>query len=629
MQLSYSLPGSADMPAASPNHGFAPLEVEGILAPIHARGDRLMLRFILAHVVIAALLAPINHTWGITIVWAGLSTLAFVLCFFLAPGTFLTRAMAGVVLESFCALHIWQMYGQPEQHFWFFVGFTMMIVYQDWLCMWPGALLIIGQHTLFATLHNMGFDLHFFPEHHVTLWKLFFHFGIAIVHVAVCGYWAWLLRHQTLYEARQRVELLAAQSAMAGEFRERQRAEEERRHLELKMAETQKLESLGVLAGGVAHDFNNILVGILGNASLARSSVPDGSVLAHTLSDIEVSAQRAADLTRQMLAYSGKGQFVIRPVSLSAEVAALTALLPATLAKTTEVRTELAEPSPWIAGDSTQLAQLVMNLAVNGSEALKGRPGTVTIRTGAVSVDAAWIASASFPGSVTPGTYAAVSVSDTGEGMTRETVERVFDPFFSTKFVGRGLGLAAVLGIVRGHRGALRIETTVGTGTVITAIFPLVPAAPRPTEVPRPAAVVPPRSAPAGQVAALVIDDEEVVRALATRILERAGYRVVQASGGLEGLAKLAAHRGEFGVVLLDLSMPDLSGREVLARMRLSDPDLPVVLSSGLDAGSAAVEEVEGHPVRFLQKPYRLNELLEVVEAAVAGGRAAPAPKGP
>ncbi|MEO5799154.1 MAG: response regulator, partial [Gemmatimonadales bacterium] len=302
---------------------------------------------------------------------------------------------------------------------------------------------------------------------------------------------------------------------------------------------------------------------------------------------------------------------------------------PATLAKTTEVRTELADPSPWIAGDSTQLAQLVMNLAVNGSEALKGRPGTVTIRTVSIAVDDEWIASASFPGNVTPGTYAAISVSDTGEGMTRETVERVFDPFFSTKFVGRGLGLAAVLGIVRGHRGALRIETAVGQGTVITAIFPLVPAVAPPVVPARPAVVIPAPVVSTGPITALVIDDEEVVRSLATRILERAGYRVLQADGGYDGLYLLERHRGEIGVVLLDLSMPDLSGREVLARMRETDPDLPVVLSSGLDAGSVESEVVEGHPVRFLQKPYRLAELVEVVAAAAASAKPALAPKGP
>ena len=609
-------------PGESTNFGFAPAEVEALLAPVRARGDRLIWRCILAHVGIAAFLAPIYHTWNITIVWAGLSTLAFWLCYRFAPGTFLTRSMAGVVLESFCALHIWQMYGQPEQHFWFFVGFTMMIVYQDWLCMWPGALLIIAQHTVFAALHNQGMQLHFFPEPHVSFTKLFFHFGIALVQVAVCGYWAWLLRQQTLQEARQRVELLDAQGQMELEFRERQRTEVERRHLELKMADAQKLESLGVLAGGVAHDFNNILVGILGNASLARAAVPGGSVLSNTLIDIERSAQRAADLTRQMQAYSGKGQFVVRPISLSAEVTAMALLLPAAVAEAVEVRTELADPSPWIAADSAQLAQLVMNLAVNGSEALHGRPGSVSIRTGTVAVDQAWLASAAFPGTVGPGLYAALTVSDSGDGMTQETVERVFDPFFTTKFVGRGLGLAAVLGIVRGHRGALRIETAPGAGTAVTVVFPLVappPDAGRAPGAPGGAAVSPEPRIPVGSITALVVDDEALVRSLARRILERAGYRVIVAAGGLEGLALLEAHSGDVGVVLLDLTMPDLNGREVLARIRATHPDLPVVLCSGLDAASARLGELDGPALRFLQKPYRLTELLAAVGGAITG----------
>jgi hypothetical protein len=169
-------------------------------------------RFVLGHLLLSIALAPLYQTWSVTAVWGGISTLAFFLTARLAPRTFFTRAMSGVALESFCALHIWQMQGQSEQHFWFFVGFTMMIVYQDWLCMWPGALLIMTQHTVFACLHNRGVDLHFFPEHHVSAMKLVFHFGIAVVHVGVCGYWAWLLKQQTLRDTKP----LLRQEQLAG-----------------------------------------------------------------------------------------------------------------------------------------------------------------------------------------------------------------------------------------------------------------------------------------------------------------------------------------------------------------------------------------------------------------------------
>lgn len=603
--------------SAEADHGFAPAEVERIMDPIHRRGDRLAWGFILGHVGIAAILAPIYDTWPITVIWGGISTLAFWLCYRYAPGRFVTRAMAGVVLESFCALHIWQMHGQPEQHFWFFVGFTMMIVYQDWVCMWPGALLIIGQHTIFAAMHNQGANLHFFPEAHVSLTKLVFHFGIAIVHVAVCGYWAWLLKHQTLADARHREDLLTVQDRMRLEFRARQRAEHERRDFEVKMAESHKLESLGALAAGVAHDFNNLLAGILGNAAVATASIAPDSPVQEALSDIEEAATRAAGLTKQMLAYSGKGQFVVRPVSLAQEIEGLDSLLPTLLAKTTALRMELMRPSPWIEADASQFAQVVINLVVNGSEALEGKLGRVTVETTMLDVDAAWLAKARFSEGILQGPCAALIVTDDGPGMSPETLEKMFDPFYTTKFVGRGLGLSAVLGIVRGHGGAIRVDAAPGEGTKVTVVFPAVPAPvePRPAVVAVPGATngaaAPAAPPPVGTV--LVVDDEELVRALAERMMQREGYRVRLAAGGREALALMEREGDGIDLVLLDLTMPDMHGREVLVGIQALKPGVPVVLSSGLDVEEARGLET-GPRVVFLQKPYRMDQLLAAIQ---------------
>ena len=381
---------------------------------------------------------------------------------------------------------------------------------------------------------------------------------------------------------------------------------DERRRSEEQMRNAQKLESLGVLAGGIAHDFNNLLVGVLGNAGLALLELPEGSPAHQPIRDIEISAQRAAELTRQMLAYSGRGRFRVEAVDLSAVVEEMSQLLRRVISKQTQLSLRLARHLPAVVADATQLRQVVMNLITNASDALGEASGTVTLETGTVTADRAMLASTYLDEQLPPGEYVYLDVGDTGSGMDQATAARMFEPFFTTKFTGRGLGLAAVLGIVRGHRGAIAVDSAPGEGTRCRV---LLPASARKAQ-----ASIPATGAPLDRGAGLVllVDDEEAVRALARRVLERSGYEVIEAENGEEALRHVERHGSALRAVVLDLTMPGQGGEVTLQRLRERRPDLPVIVSSGY------VPEEEGSMagVPFLAKPYKPSDLVEVVKGA-------------
>ena len=253
------------------------------------------------------------------------------------------------------------------------------------------------------------------------------------------------------------------------------RAEAERLELERKIKETQKLESLGVLAGGIAHDFNNILMVILGNADLAREALPEPSPVRENLVEIETACGRAAELCRQMLAYSGKGRFVVESLDLSALVSDMPHLLEASVSKKAILRLRPAEALPRMRGDAVQLRQVLVNLVVNASEAIGERSGRITVSTGARECDRAFLDRAHLKTDPPEGTYVFLRVADDGAGMDAETRRRLFEPFFTTKFLGRGLGLSAVSGIVRGHKGTLIFDSAPGEGAEFTILFPALP----------------------------------------------------------------------------------------------------------------------------------------------------------
>jgi PAS domain S-box-containing protein len=383
----------------------------------------------------------------------------------------------------------------------------------------------------------------------------------------------------------------------------------ERQEMERRLVEAQKLESLGVLAGGLAHDFNNLLTGVLGNAGLARADLPPGSPALACLEQIEEAGLRAAELCRQMLAYAGKGRFVVAPADLSAVVHETAPLLRLSLPPGARLELRLAAGLPPVLADSSQLRQVVMSLVQNAGEALADGAGVVAVETARLRAGPDDLAGGPLGAGLPEGEYAALTVSDSGCGMSEEVRRRIFEPFFSTKFTGRGLGLAAVLGIVRAHRGALRVDSRPGAGSTFRLLFPgqVWPAPPPP----------PPPPARGGTV--LVIDDEEAVRQVAARILRSAGLRAEVARDGREGLERLAALGDEVRLVLLDLTMPGLGGEGTYRELRRLRPAVPVVLMSGFSEGDLSERFASAGLAGFLQKPFRPDDLLRRVRAALGG----------
>lgn len=388
---------------------------------------------------------------------------------------------------------------------------------------------------------------------------------------------------------------------------ESRRLEAERQALDAQLQHAQKLESLGVLAGGVAHDFNNLLVGILGNASLALLDIAPGSELAGVVSDIERTARQAAELTNQLLAYSGKGRFVVSAIELGRLVSDMSPVWRSALSKRATVSLHLTNGVPPVAADAAQLRQVVLNMMTNASDALGEAPGTIEVRTGVMEVTDAELRAARFSVGAQPGEYAFVEVVDSGCGMDEETLGRIFDPFFTTKFTGRGLGLAATLGIVRGHHGLISVNTALGKGTKFCVAFP----ARRDLAVTR--VTAPQEVLSPGSGTVLVVDDEAPVRSAVRRILARAGYSTLEAGDGTAGLAIFAERGEEIDCVIVDLTMPGIGGVEVASAVRAMRPNVRLVVSSGYDAGSVTGLEAVQHV--FLHKPFSAMELLEAVSS--------------
>jgi PAS domain S-box-containing protein len=389
------------------------------------------------------------------------------------------------------------------------------------------------------------------------------------------------------------------------------RAREQQQKYERQLLQSQKLESLGVLAGGIAHDFNNLLTGVLGYASLARMRLAPQDPIGQDLKQIESAAQRAADLCLQMLAYAGRGQFVVQPVDLNLLTQEMTQLLATALSKKAVLKYNLTPELPQVKADATQLRQIVMNLVTNASDAIGPRSGVVTVTTGVIDADARYLGE--IPSSdLAAGRYVYLEVSDTGCGMADEVKARIFDPFFTTKFTGRGLGLAAVQGIVRAHHGAIKVYSQVNKGTTFKV---LLPALDEPAELAAPLARA---SVPAGRGRrVLVVDDEEDVRVFARKVLELAGFAVTVAVDGQDGVDVFSAAQDAFELVLLDLTMPRLGGADAYRALRRQRTDVRVVLTSGF-AAAEATSGFEGKGLAgFLRKPFRADDLLAAVFDAI------------
>lgn len=388
----------------------------------------------------------------------------------------------------------------------------------------------------------------------------------------------------------------------------RKLAEEQRRNLEKQLLQTQKLESLGVLAGGIAHDFNNLLMAVLGNADLALSTLSKASPSREFLEDIETAARRAADLCRQLLAYSGKGKFIIEAVDLRQVVEEMANMLEVSISKKAVLKYRFAENVPPVEADATQIRQITMNLITNASEAIGEKSGVISVSVGVLHCDRAYLSEAYLDESLAEGLYSYIEVSDTGCGMDAETRMRLFDPFFTTKFTGRGLGLAAVLGIVRGHKGAIKVYSELGQGTTFKVLFPALSG---PADVSKASTRIPAADFWRGVGLVLLVDDEESVRSVSGKMLMQTGFEVETAEDGVVALEKFRKRPEAFRCVVLDLTMPHMDGEECFREIRRLRHDIPVIMSSGYNEQDVVNRFAGKGLAGFIQKPYRTVELVE------------------
>ncbi len=390
---------------------------------------------------------------------------------------------------------------------------------------------------------------------------------------------------------------------------ERKRIEEERRAYDVQVQHGQKLESLGVLAGGIAHDFNNLLMTILGNADLAMLDLPPTSPVRGHIEQIELASRHAAELCRQMLAYAGRGEFQVQRVQLSELVEEMTYMLEVSISKQAVLKYALRSSLPPIMADVTQLRQVVMNLIVNASEAIGDKSGVIHVTTGAMECDTTYLRETSLDPSLEAGTYVYLEVSDNGCGMDSETKRRLFEPFFSTKFIGRGLGMAAVLGIIRGHNGAIKIYSELGKGSTFKVLLPVA------TE-----RIEAPESAPVfetdwhGDGTILLVDDEDAVRTVGKLMLERIGFTVLTAENGREAVDCYNENKDAIRCVLLDLTMPHMDGGEAFRELRRIRNDVQVILSSGYSEQDVSQQFAGKGIAAFIQKPYHSQTLIEVLQ---------------
>ena len=391
----------------------------------------------------------------------------------------------------------------------------------------------------------------------------------------------------------------------------------DRKKAEQALLHSQKLESLGILAGGIAHDFNNLLMGVLGNSDLALQKLDSGSRIGIHLQQIKKASMRAAELCRQLLAYSGKGRLDVSFFDLNRMIRELTTLLELSIHKGVTLKLCLEEGLPHLLGDKVQIQQVIMNLVINSSEAIGEKQGQITIITKKLHIDRGYLPFSRFTPEPLEGDYILFEVKDNGCGMEAGTLLRIFDPFFTTKFTGRGLGLAAVLGIVKGHGGALKVDSEQGVGTTFNILFPShsgEKAATSSQESSQPG-----NEDWQGRGTILVVDDEEAVRAVSELILPTLGFTALVAPDGFRACELLHAHRDEVAAVMLDLTMPKMDGVRAVQELRKIKPGIKVLLMSGYDEEEAVNRFTNEGFDCFLQKPFVRNQLRDKLRIALAG----------
>jgi signal transduction histidine kinase len=395
---------------------------------------------------------------------------------------------------------------------------------------------------------------------------------------------------------------------------ERKRAEEERLEMGRRMLHAQKLESLGVMAGGIAHDFNNLLTAIMGNINLALMDVSKTDPIRRCLDEAEKATHHAADLVRQILAYSGKAPFPVRSLDLRETIEEMLPMLQVSISKRVSLNCALGEDVPSVEADPAQIRQVVMNLVINASEAVGDLDGVIRLSTGssestATEADDLWVEEPA-----TVGRCALIQVADSGCGIQPEDLGRLFDPFYTTKFAGRGLGLAAVLGVVRGYGGGIRVACRPGKGARFTVVLPIArrPAdkAGRGPEAPEPS------TRGAGLI--LLVDDEEAIRSIGRRVLERMGFDVLTASDGLEAVDVFRSRGTSIDCVLMDLTMPRMDGAAAFREIQKLRPDARVLLCSGYSENELSLRFAGLGLSGFVQKPYTPTALRTALGRVLA-----------
>jgi signal transduction histidine kinase len=400
------------------------------------------------------------------------------------------------------------------------------------------------------------------------------------------------------------------------------KAQEARRATERRLVESQRLESLGVLAAGIAHDFNNLLVGVLGNASLMQADLPADSPLARYACDIETAARHASDLTRQLLAYAGKGSLQVEEVDVNELLEQMRGLL---LMSTGNVRLrfDLGPDVRTLAADRTQLRQIVTNLVMNAAEAVGDGPGGTTLRTRRVWLSKEDCEAMQHP-PASPGAHVHIEVTDTGAGMDAATLGKICNPFYSTKLAGRGLGLATVLGAVRAHHGGLSVRSTPGEGTTFGVYLPIDNGFKAVAVTPEPAATAPEPARPTGASplqgrTVLLVDDDRGVRTVTATMLEQLGCRVLSATDGSECVTVFRDNVHLIDASIVDLTLPHMDGEAAFRAMRAIRPDASIILTSGCRE-SEAVERLLANGLRgFLGKPFSRDELRAALERLMDG----------
>lgn len=392
---------------------------------------------------------------------------------------------------------------------------------------------------------------------------------------------------------------------------------EDQKRSEEALRQRQKLDSIGLLAGGVAHDFNNLLVGIMGGASFALDTLEANHPARPMLEIVVRSSERAAHLTQQLLAYAGKGKTFLEPVSMPRIVHDTCELVRASVPRTIQI-VDVKDPGvPVIETNTAQMQQIVMNLVINATEAIGEEGGTVMVRTGSESVERSDAASNVLGYAIAPGDYIFIEVCDSGAGMDEQTLAQIFDPFFTTKFTGRGLGLAAVYGIVRSLSGAIEVSSAPGKGSTFRVLLP----ARKPHAEP-----ASPNSSEAGDRSAviLVVDDEEVVRTTARTALEQDGHEVLFAAGGAEALELFRENMGRIGLIILDMSLPGMSGSETLTSLRKLSPWVPVAILGGYGENEISARFGDTEVIQYIQKPFTAASLADSVGAILSAAAEAP-----